>query len=73
MGLYEISNGWMGESYVRVIVIAENEERALEMAKEAFMREALKRGKDESYYSRFTIEWSIEDLTKPYCSEPTDG
>ena len=93
MQLFEISNGWLGESYVRVIVIAENKEQALALAREAFKKDAEKddrkelarleriperlrekpRLKGERYYTNLEITWSVDDLTKPYCSEPTDG
>lgn len=37
--LYEATNGWMGESYVRCYVWAESKERAFVLADEAFARE----------------------------------
>lgn len=34
MKLYEVTNGWLGESHVRLYAWAESEEQALEMAAE---------------------------------------
>lgn len=36
MKLYEVTNGWTGESYVRVYVWAPDDTAAAEMAREAF-------------------------------------
>lgn len=38
-GLYEVTNGWMGESYVRVYVWAADEKQARELACVAYERE----------------------------------
>lgn len=36
MKLYEVRNGWMGESYISVIVIAESEKAAIELARSKY-------------------------------------
>lgn len=38
MHLYEVTNGWMGESYIRCYVWAENEILARELAIQAFQK-----------------------------------
>lgn len=40
MKLYEVTNGYMGDSYIRVYIIAESEERAKEMASLKFKERA---------------------------------
>ena len=40
MNLYEVTNGFTAYSYVRVLVIAPNEERAKELATKEFKEEA---------------------------------
>jgi hypothetical protein len=40
MKLYEVTNGYMGDSYLRVIVVAPNEERAKELASLEFQENA---------------------------------
>ena len=54
MNLYRITNGYMGESYVRVLIIAENEELALGLAKKKFKSESDHYGK--AYYSNLKAE-----------------
>jgi hypothetical protein len=54
MNLYRVINGYMGESYVRVLVVAQNEERALELAREKFKSESEHYG--EAYYSNLQAE-----------------
>lgn len=54
MNLYRVTNGYIGESYVRVLIIAKNEERALELAKEKFKSESDNYG--EAYYSNLKAE-----------------
>lgn len=54
MNLYRVTNGYMGESYVRVLIIARNEERALELGKEKFKSESEHYG--QAYYSNLEAE-----------------
>lgn len=46
MILYEITNRFIGESYVRVYVWAQSEDRAKALAIEAFKKDAESRGSD---------------------------
>lgn len=39
MHLYEVTNGWIGESYVRVYAWADDEVTALAMARAAYARD----------------------------------
>ena len=54
MNLYRVSNGYIGESYVRVLIVAKDEGRALELAKEKFKSESGHYG--EKYYSNLESE-----------------
>lgn len=69
MKLFEVTNGYEGTSYVRVVVIAPDEETALKMAVRAYLA-------DENYRSK---EWSLkaeclcEDTSEPWCSRPSDS
>ena len=40
MKLFEVTNGWMGCSCVRVLVVAESEEQALCLAREKYKQES---------------------------------
>jgi hypothetical protein len=54
MNLFRVSNGYIGESYVRVLVVAKDKARALELAKEKFKSESGYYG--ERYYSNLEAE-----------------
>ena len=54
MNLYRVSNGYIGESYVRVLVVSKDEQRALKLAKEKFKSESGHYG--EKYYSNLELE-----------------
>lgn len=71
MHFYEISNGWTGESYVRVYAWAESEEQALNMAKEK-LKAAAGKAYDESYYERLNIQHWFSADAAPFCSEVSD-
>lgn len=70
MNLYEITNGFTGESYVRCLVVAENKERAIELAKPEFEKE------DERYKGRYSknleAELVFKDLTAEHVREARD-
>lgn len=67
MNLYEVANGWMGESYVRVYVWCEDEETALRMALERY-RSNPREITDELYIKKLL---SSDDL--PFATIPNDG
>lgn len=54
MNLYRVTNGYMGESYVRVLIVAKTESRARELAREKFKSESERYG--EAYYSNLKAE-----------------
>ena len=60
MRVFEVVNNWMGESYVRVYVIAENESDALDLARAKF-QEAESGGRyGEGYHDHLEIAASME-------------
>lgn len=76
MNFYEITNGWTGESYVRVYVWAQDEAQAIELARESFKRKA------ESEYrvleskwdtSRFHVEKLVSSDSEAFASKPSDS
>lgn len=67
MKLWEVTNGWMGCSYMRVVVIAPDEETALAMAADQFT------AVDSKYIgSKMQAGLCCGDLTKPWVSRPSD-
>ena len=76
MKLYEVDNGFMGESDVRVYVLAESEEQALALARARYKaeweRRPLEFRHNESYYTTLTCELLLDDLTTPMCTAPSD-
>jgi hypothetical protein len=68
MRLYEVTNGYMGASYVRCLVIAENEERALELAKEQYKNKDSR----EKYWNNLYAECICEDVTKEFAGDVAD-
>ena len=68
MKLYEISNGSIGESYVKVFVIAENENCARALAIKKY-----KKDHDELYYyNNLEIECMCEDTSTLWASKVRD-
>ena len=66
MNLYEITNGYVGESYVRVYVWAEDEEQAFSLAEPKF---------DEKGYETSTplsIKFLFAQDEKPFSTIPSD-
>jgi hypothetical protein len=80
MKLFRVYNGYTGFSQVYVLVIAESEERALEIATETFKKEAEDKeylemwGKfqyTERYYTNLEIEL-LCDATQEWVSQISD-
>lgn len=68
MKLWEVTNGYTGESYVRVVVLACDEQTALELA-------MLRFGTDRRYRDRpqsLKAECVCEDASQEWCSRPSD-
>ena len=63
MQLYEATNGYIGESYVRLYVWAKSQERATELAREKF-----KNGKDQ-----IVLELLFSSDTSEFCTDVSDN
>lgn len=70
MKLFEITNQWTGESYVRVYAWCETEDQALEMATSKFKDAAGRRG--ESYYDRLMVQELFDSESEPFVTEVSD-
>jgi hypothetical protein len=66
--LYEITNGYMGDSYVRCLIITDTKEKAIEQAKEQFKSDAKDKYK-ESYWEILDANCLCEDVSKGYIGE----
>jgi hypothetical protein len=71
MKLFEVINKYVGESYVRLYVIAENEERALEIARAKYKWYAEGGYRDyitydEDYWKELKIRVICEDTSKEW-------
>lgn len=81
MRLYEARNGYIGESYTRCYVWAENEIQAADLARISFMAEAMQIPKyhtkplyDESYYSDIQVMELFDSSAISFATHPSsDG
>lgn len=75
MKLYEVRNGFTGESYVRVYVWAPDEQMAREMASEAFRKESDKRSSpySESYWTNLEVEELFSASRLRFVTKPSDA
>ena len=69
MNLYVVTNGWTGESYVRVYVVAATEARALELARESFKREH----DDPRNWETLFVNHTLALDGSEYASVPSDS
>jgi len=72
MKLFEVTNGWMGNSYVRVLVIAEDEEEAKTLATEPLKKDGKSQGHDKLYWSRLECKTLCEDVSTVWCGDASD-
>lgn len=69
MKLYEVTNGYTGYDTVMCQVIAPDETRAIELARERFKAAAKDYGQGEPFYSNLKAQVVCQDTTKEYTSE----
>lgn len=73
MKLYEVTNGYLGNSYTRVYVIAEDEDGAENIARERYKEYTKETGcYEEEFYKDLKVECICEDTNKKWCSEVYD-
>ncbi|WP_142414386.1 hypothetical protein [Hathewaya massiliensis] len=68
MKLWEVTNGYCGETYIKCFVIAKDKNKAIEIAKEHFKKEAESDGRDKDYYYDLEAELICEDVNGEWCS-----
>lgn len=68
MKLYEVTNGHMGFSYVRCLIIAENEEKAKDLARIKYKEEST----TEGYYNNLQCICLCDDTSKIYVGNIED-
>lgn len=66
MNLYEVLNGYMGESYVRVYIWTDTEESARDMALQAFSSKGYEAG-------TLHVEKLFSQDDKPFATLPSDS
>ena len=66
MKLFEVTNGYTAESYLRVLVIAQDEQRALEVAAQKYGNEG------EDHKNIQAVELCV-DTSKQWCNSVIDG
>ena len=73
MKLFEITNGFIGDSYVRILVVAETDDRAIEIARPIFKNEAEDEKRyPESYWIRLDANLLCDDLSEEWNSKIID-
>lgn len=70
MKLFEVNNGYVGFGVVKCFVIAENEDRAIEIARHKYKAQSKCYG--EHYYLNLTATCLCDDTSKEFVSEITD-
>lgn len=79
MKLFEVTNGWCGESYVYVLVIASSEAEAMELASEKLHKDAFydwgdKRQRyNDSYWKDLKATVLCEDVSVPWAGNVSGG
>lgn len=73
MKVYEVANGYVGNSYTRVYVIAKDDDEAENIARKKYKEYAKETGcYGEDFYKDLKVECICEDTTKEWCSEMYD-
>ena len=70
MKLYEVTNGFIGESYVRMLAIAPTEERALSIAHDEYDTDA---GTRHGGHTILFAKLLCDDVSKEWHNNITDG
>ena len=74
MKLFEVTNGYTGECYVRLLVVADNEKRALDIARPLY-RQVNDSGhyKSDKYWKNLEATELCSDTSKEWCDSAIDG
>lgn len=71
MKLFEVTNGWIGNSYVRCLVIASNEEEAIKLTSSLYKKEAKDRQYANTYFEGLKAEILCEDTSSFWVGDIT--
>ena len=66
MKLFEVTNGYMGESYVRLLVICDTPQRAQDIARPIYKNEG-------KYWEILEATELCGDTSKEWCNSEIDG
>jgi hypothetical protein len=69
MILAEVTNDFMADSYLRIYVIVETKEKALEVAREKYEKRGREGKYSSCYWDNLDVQVLSEDTTKPYVGE----
>lgn len=69
MILAEATNDFMADSYLRIHVIVETKEKALEVAREKYEKRGREGKYPSCYWENLDVQVLSEDTTKPYVGE----
>lgn len=70
MKIYSITNGYIGDEILKVLVCADSEERALELAKERFKEEMERNlNYNEDFYNNLTVLDVFDNLNEEWASK----
>jgi hypothetical protein len=74
MKLYRVLNGYQGFGEVKVFVVAPNEKRAIELARERYKKETESEYNpyDEDYYKNLEADCMCSNLDQEWISEVHD-
>lgn len=72
MKLFEITNGWMGNSYVRLLCVAESKEKALKLAMPKFEKDGKRQNHPDFYWKELNVTILCDDVSKSWCGEVSD-
>ena len=69
MKMFEITNGYVGHSFVHVVCVAESEEKAVEAARKKFDAKAKAHNYTPKYREKLTVELLCADPSNGFCTE----
>ena len=74
MRLFEVTNGYMGESYIRLLVICDTLKRAKDIARPLYKEKYEDNPyKSTKYWENIEVTELCDDVSKEWCNEITDG
>lgn len=73
MKLFEVTNGYVAETYVHVLVVCETLREAVFKAREVFKKEAENGKYPDEYWKELKAECLCDDISNGYVSEIRGG